>query len=110
MQFSNCVMSWNEESSPHEPYTTTNQNKPSISLGQENIVTRHPPYPNQIYLAAENSSHCNISMDGNNKDKTRSNFYIPRGMEDDLRTTLRKHFSHLRLKLQLQPIMIDNKN
>ena len=51
-----------------------------------------------------------LTMDGNKKDKTRSNFYIPRGMEDDLRTTLRKHFSHLRLKLQLQPIMIDNKN
>ena len=49
-------------------------------------------------------------MDGNNKDKTQSHFYIPRGKEDDLRTTLRKHFSHLRLKLQLQPIMIDNKN
>ena len=49
-------------------------------------------------------------MDGNNKDKTQSHFYIPGDMEDDLRTTLRKHFSHLRLKLQLQPIMIDNKN
>ena len=44
-------------------------------------------------------------MDGNNKDKTQSHFYIPRGKEDDLRTTLRKHFSHLRLKLQLQPSM-----
>ena len=48
-------MSWNEESSPHEPYTTSNHHKPSMSLGQENIVTRHPPHPNQIYLAAENS-------------------------------------------------------
>ena len=48
-------------------------------------------------------------MDGNNKDKTQSHFYIPRGKEDDLSNTLRRHFSHLRMKLQLQPIIIDNK-
>ena len=50
------------------------------------------------------------TMDGNNKDKTQSHFYIPRGKEDDLSNTLRKHFSHLRMKLQLQSIMIDDKN
>ena len=40
-------------------------------------------------------------MDGNNKDKTQSHFYIPWGKEDDLSNTLRKHFSHLRMKLKL---------
>ena len=49
-------------------------------------------------------------MDGNNKDKTQSHFYIPGAEEDDMSYTLSKHFSHLRLKLQLKPIMIDNKN
>ena len=49
-------------------------------------------------------------MDGNNKDKTQSHFYIPGAEEDNLSNTLRKPFSHLRIKLQLQPIMIDNKN
>ena len=48
-------------------------------------------------------------MDGNNKDKTQSHFYIPRGKEDDLSNTLHKHFSYLKMKLQLQPIIIDNK-
>ena len=48
-------------------------------------------------------------MDGNNKDKTQSHFYIP-GREKGLSNSLRKHFSHHIMKLQLQPIMIDNKN
>ena len=43
-------------------------------------------------------------------DKTQSHFYIPGEEEDNLSNTLSKQFSHLRLKLQLQPIMIHNKN
>ena len=61
------------------------------------------------YTYNENLKSKRSPMDGNNKDKTQSHFYIPGAEEEDLSNTLCKHFSHLRMKLQLQPIIIDNK-